>query len=185
MFQQEDASRNNFTPINGGINGDHHSADEDVTTLFQIHNKETETSAWNQYKSSRDLIRAIGKSLYVIQLEQWFETLQALGKDPRQEIHLVRSELWDSQPQTEFQQLVDFLGLASFTPPTLSSTASATTPTAAAPADTSSVVPPPAMNSETRKRLEQFFAPYNKRLKALLQEYGFNEDGDWNEPLWE
>lgn len=134
--------------------------------------KEEERKAWKDYQSKRNLAGAIGRSMYVLQLEEWFETLIAAGKRPNQEVFLLHSELWESQPHQEYQQLVEFLGLAPFTPSVLEP----------AKAYNSSSLPP--MKSETRQLLHDFFAPYNRRLAALLKKHGFNSDGHWKSPIW-
>jgi hypothetical protein len=136
-----------------------------------IQNKEEEREAWKHYQSQRNLAGAIGRSMYVLQLEEWFETMVAAGKVPKEEVFLMRSEVWEAQPYQEYQQLISFLGLAPYTPPVLN-------PQKAY--ENSRHTP---MKEETRQLLQDFFAPYNQRLAALLKQYGFN-DGDWSEPLW-
>jgi hypothetical protein len=134
--------------------------------------KEEERQAWKVYQSKRNPAGAIGRSMYVLQLEEWFETLRSVGKEPSKEMFLIRSEVWENQPQEEYQQLLKFLGLS---PTALSSFAPPTVP---------DPVHNEPMKPETKKLLHDFFEPYNQRLATLLQENGFNEDADWNKPLW-
>lgn len=134
--------------------------------------KDEERKAWKEYQTKPNLAGAIGRSMYVLQLEEWFETLSAVGKEPKQEVYLMRSESWEAQPQNEYQQVIEFLGLASFSPSTLE------------PRKTYNNTKLPPINPETRQLLEDFFAPYNRRLATLLKKYGFNDGGDWKEPLW-
>ncbi len=143
-----------------------------TTKTRQPLSKEDERKAWKDYQSKRNLAGAIGRSMYVLQLEEWFETLTAVGKEPKQEIYLMRSEVWESQPYEEYQQLLLFLGLAPFSPSTLDPRK----------AYDNSNLPP--MEQETRQMLQNFFTPYNRRLAALLKQYGFDDDGDWKDPLW-
>lgn len=134
--------------------------------------QEEERKAWKDYQSKRNLAGAIGRSMYVLQLEEWFETLIAAGKQPQQEVFLLHSELWESQPYQQYQQLVEFLGLAPFTPSLLEPEI----------AFNSSNLPP--MKTETRQLLHDFFSPYNRRLAALLKKHGFNRDDHWKSPIW-
>ena len=134
--------------------------------------QEEERKAWKDYQSQRTLAGAIGRSMYVLQLEEWFETLLAAGKQPNQEVFLLHSELWESQPYQEYQRLVEFLGLAPFAPSALDP----------AQVYNSSNLPP--MKPETRQLLYDFFVPYNRRLAALLKKHGFHRDGHWKSPIW-
>lgn len=140
--------------------------------ILMTQSKEEEREAWKRYQSQRNLAGAIGRSMYVLQLEEWFETLVAVGKVPKDEVFLIRSEVWEAQPYQEYKQLISFLGLAPYTPSVLD------------PHKAYANSHNPPMKEETRQLLQDFFAPYNQRLAVLLQQYGFNDDGDWNEPLW-
>lgn len=137
----------------------------------RLASREEEREAWKLYQSKRNLSGVIGRSLYVLQLEEWFTTLRSVGKDPSKEVFLMRSEVWEDQPHQEYQQLLDFLGLSPYIPTTFLS------PKSPDPTDL-------PMKPETKKLLEDFFEPYNRRLAKMLQENGFNQDLDWNEPLW-
>ena len=138
----------------------------------QLMSQEDERQAWKRYQSKRVPASGIGRSMYVLQLEEWFGILRDVGKEPSKEVFLMRSEVWEKQPDVEYQQLLTFLGLSPHTP--------------------SRYILPKApdphyhepMKAKTKKLLQDFFEPYNQRLVTLLQQHGFNEDGDWNQPLW-
>ena len=133
--------------------------------------REEERQAWKTYQSKRNLAGAIGRSLYVLQLEEWFETLVAVGKDPKQEALIIQSETLEAKPDQEYQRLMSFLGLPATTTP--------------ASLGQDSHVEHAEMKKETRQLLQNFFAPYNQRLVSLLTQYGFTTNGDeWQEPLW-
>ena len=134
--------------------------------------QEEERDAWRRYQSKRVPASAIGRSMYVVQLEEWFEILRSVGKEPSKEVFLIKSEVWERQPQEEYAQLLNFLGVAPHTPSSYS------LPKAPDP-----VLHEP-MKAETKKLLQDFFEPYNQRLATMLQQHGFNDDGDWNMPLW-
>ena len=120
---------------------------------------EQEDLAWNKYQHGfRQLQGGIGKSLYVLQLRHWFEAFRQAGKE--QQIHLVVTEDLNVYPQEEFTKVLQFLKLPDFQVRPFPRLEQA-----------SKNVPP--MKEETRRMLQEFFAPYNDRLLLLLQEYGF------------
>jgi Sulfotransferase family len=133
---------------------------------------EDERDAWRRYQSKRVPASAIGRSMYVVQLEEWFEILRSVGKEPSKEVFLIKSEVWERQPQEEYAQLLNFLGVAPHTPSSYS-LPKAPDPDLHEP-----------MKAETKKLLQDFFEPYNQRLATMLQQHGFNDDGHWNMPLW-
>jgi hypothetical protein len=134
--------------------------------------KEEERRAWKQYQAVRNLAGAIGRSLYVLQLQEWFDTLKDAGKDPKEHVFLLSSEQWERQPHQEYAKVVDFLGLAPHVPSTIKTPPRANT-------NTNSL---PPMTNETRQMLEEYFAPYNARLSELLvTQHGFGEG--WKD-LW-
>mmetsp|Transcript_4257 Transcript_4257/g.6463 ORF Transcript_4257/g.6463 Transcript_4257/m.6463 type:complete len:517 (+) Transcript_4257:770-2320(+) len=122
-----------------------------------------ETAAWTQYLLKSDE-HAIGRSLYVIQLRHWFKALQDIGRDPRTEFHIVRSEDLLEDVDSEYTKVLEFLGL----------------PDTELKSKTKKVVGDHTqpMNKATRKKLEDFFAPYNQQLYKLMGH------GDWG-GFWE
>ena len=105
----------------------------------------------------------IGRSLYEIQLRQWFQAFRDIGRDPKTQVHIVRSEDLKKDLQGEMKKVYAFLGLPHV--PVLRE----------AKKVVSNYDAP--MNPQTREMLENFFAPYNKRLYDML-------GGDW-EGFWD
>lgn len=144
--------------------------------LTTAHSKPVgEQEAWMKYKLERRMSGLLGRSLYVLQLQEWFEAFKRAGKDPTKEIYIVPSEQWEQQPHLEYEKLIKFLGLAEYHPIDL-----VTSNRQALASNSNTYLPP--MKDETRKMLQGFFAPYNERLFDLLGD-GFG--GYWkNRNLW-
>jgi hypothetical protein len=122
--------------------------------------QEQEDLAWYAYHTSVGEGGPIGRSLYDIQLRQWFQALRAAGKDPATDVLIVWTERLAVDPAAEVNRILQFLQL----PPSKRNQTSLASRLQAAPPD--------AINPATRQRLEQFFDPYNRRLEALLAQYG-------------
>eukprot|EP00980_Cylindrotheca_fusiformis_P020918 scaffold7942_cov111-Cylindrotheca_fusiformis.AAC.3 len=127
---------------------------------------EEEKEAWKKYQSKRNMANAIGRSLYVIQLQEWLETYKEAGKDPKKEIYIVPSEVLEQEDtfQEEYNKLLSFLRLSNVR---VSSSVK--------PRDPALSEMTEHMTAETRRTLEKFFKPYNKRLFKLLEDEGFPE----------
>jgi hypothetical protein len=106
---------------------------------------------------------AIGESLYVIQLRHWFDAFRDAGKKPQQQIRIVITEEWNVSPQEEVSKVLQFLQLPDFQVD------------AFVPSQQALQKAPPPIKEETRRMLQEFFSPYNDRLRQLLQDYGFDE----------
>lgn len=126
-----------------------------------------EEEAWRRYHSEiMSLHGAIGRSLYILQLRQWFAAYKQAGMDPDKQFLIVTTEQLQQRPQMVYSRILQFLQLPQHTltrpfPNLLSATSKQ-----------------PPMKAETRKMLKGFFAPYNDRLVQLLQEYKFL---NWNQ----
>jgi hypothetical protein len=122
--------------------------------------QDLERQAWNRYQSARTMISgAIGRSLYVLQLQEWFDTLRLAGKDPKDIVYVVPSEaLLGEDSVAEYAKLFSFLETSPSEP--------VVTRAAAASNNNNNNVPP--MKEETKQMLREFFAPYNERLANLL-----------------
>jgi Sulfotransferase domain len=110
----------------------------------------------------------IGRSLYEIQLRQWFQAIRDVGRDPKTQVYILRSEDLKKDIQGEMRKVHRFLGLPNV-------------PVQQKKELVVSSYPGP-MKNETRSMLERFFDPYNRRLYKLLVENGFGEDwiGYWD-----
>jgi hypothetical protein len=122
-----------------------------------------EKQAWRAYQTRKGgSDHPISRSLYALQLEEWFGWFQEIGRDPS-EILIIRQENLKSDPHQVLDKIVSWLNL----PPKEFQT------------DKDIMVThyTREMNPKTRKKLETFFAPYNKRLYKLL---GEEWDGVWD-----
>jgi hypothetical protein len=116
-----------------------------------------EDVAWYEYQTAA-LEGALGRGLYEIQLRQWFQALRAVGRNPADSVLIVRTELLQSDPAGQYQQILQFLGMSKF------DGASFALPVV--PANNATLLP-----SATRRKLQDFYDPYNARLTRLLQSY--------------
>jgi hypothetical protein len=139
-----------------------------------ITNMTLQDIAWFQYQQ-QSLEGAVGRSLYEVQLRQWFQALRAIGRKPSKSVLIVWSHDLIRNPQAELKRVAQFLQLV--VPPANSSTIKASTTTAAKTAaliaQINATTLSTGMNSQTRQRLDDFFRPYNMRLRANLQRFEF------------
>jgi hypothetical protein len=119
-----------------------------------------ENYAWHDYQLAT-LEGAIGRSLYHIQLRQWFQALRAVGRDPSQSVYVVRVEDLATNLQKEYSGVLQFLQLPDA--PVKSKSAWKRFRNRAAKRE--------GMDPDTRQRLDLFFAPHSKRLKSILARY--------------
>lgn len=126
-----------------------------------------EDVAWYEY-TSLTLEGAIGRSLYEIQLRQWFQAILAIGKRPKSVVFLMKASDFVREPQSLYQQLLHFLGLnetAVTLPPDVQLTLD-TIPKALQSEKEK------AMSPEFRKKLVDFYRPYQQRLPKTLEHFG-------------
>ena len=115
---------------------------------------EQEFLAWKTYLRSANSQMILGRALYAIQIEHYFEAMDRVGK-PRSDFLVIRSEDLRNDTQNAYDQVLRFLDLPSHT--LRDSSAKHETAKNASP------LPDPL-----RERLNIFFEPYNKRLYKLL-----------------
>jgi hypothetical protein len=89
----------------------------------------------------------LDRSQYVTQIRTLFELF---GRD---RVHVLDSEAFFAHPQEEFDQVLDFLGLAAWQPPSF---------------EQHNARPRAPMAATTRTRLEEHFAPFDAELSHLL-----------------
>lgn len=98
----------------------------------------------------------VGRSEYAILLERW------LRHFPREQIHVMGSELFFTEPEATFEGLAGFLGLA---------------PQPGMSFKRYNAEPRSGMDPQTMDHLDRHFAPHNEHLERLL--------GDsWRPPAW-
>ena len=120
-----------------------------------------EMSAWKAY--TRLTSNApIGRGLYAIQLRHWFQIYEANGKS-RDDFMIIQSERFRVEKSGIYREVLKFLGLDEFE---LTDEVEYNKQRYQRP-----------MAEQTRKMLEEFYAPYNKQLYELL---GDQWDGVWD-----
>ena len=77
----------------------------------QVKDLSSQTEAWRNYLSVRNVNRAIGRSLYFFQLEEWIEAYVSAGKNPSQEILILTTEDIAEDPAQKRSEILQFLGL--------------------------------------------------------------------------
>jgi len=96
------------------------------------------------------------RGMYAEQLKRYYELF------PKDQILIVKSEDWFNKPKQVFERIITFLELDCWIPKTFNKTVSIKSKI-------------PLMNDETRKKLVEFFKPYNDELYRLL-----NRDFGWD-----
>jgi hypothetical protein len=134
----------------------------------------SEKEAWKRYQAVSRSGAPLGRSMYVLQLDDWIKAYLDAGKNPAQEMIIVSSEWLEGNQSREYTKVIDFLGLA----PLNVTNDDAVVSSIVKPGPIQGVEP---MTTETRSMLRQFFKPYNRRLTKLLNDNGF--DGDWDK-IW-
>lgn len=128
----------------------------------------SERLAWQQYqrdnaKSSASSI--VGRSLYIIQLEEWYDGLRELGRDPSKEILVVRNEDMKTRPQFVMEQILSWLAGSPQHVSQRQYSSRMITQSNATP-----------ISEAVHQQLRQFFEPYNQRLYRLI---GWGSDMQW------
>jgi hypothetical protein len=121
---------------------------------------------WSNYVTSLlpNVASAIfAKSMYPIQLEQWIVALQDhYGVDGKEHLLVLENEQMSQTLPDVYAQVLDFLGMEPHILPT--------DPLGKAKGDY--VAPMEMEDTTVRKRLEEFFGPYNRQLDELLTNHG-------------
>lgn len=134
-----------------------------------------ERQGWLRYQSSINRAlqdRAFVRSMYALQLEDWYRNLRAIGKDPETDLRIVLSR--DAQSNVSVvEDLLRWLGIRSRNlPPLLNATNTTTTSTLSTEAKIKTSMVTTYSSSPIPQGLElwlkSFFRPYNERLYRLL-----------------
>ena len=115
--------------------------------------------------------RPLARSLYAIQLEEWFQNLRAVGKDPTACVKIVLSDDFDRQSDHVVNDVIEWLGLPSSSPTLPERQQQQQQQQRKLPKNPKGMVTTytsAPMKPETRQKLEHLFAPYNRRLYKLL-----------------
>lgn len=122
-----------------------------------------ERDAWREYQKHPAGERYVSRSLYAFQIEEWFEALRLIGRDPAECVLIVREEDMKRDGQALSNRIFKWLGLE---PHDVHAGTKAMATTYSS-----------ELTKETRKFLEEFMAPYNQRLYKLL---GKEWEGIWD-----
>ena len=164
-----------------------------------------EDEAWGKYQSSIGVPSslgsashgAIGRSMYAITLRHWITAYKKSGKTIPESIHIIRTEDLETNFQHEYDKALQFLHLSPHDLLSQSSAGLATTKSTSTGSRTVNNIPSDLfakkigatknyqqqpMKAETRQKLKDFFAPYNRRLYKLIeQEFGVST---WSDKHW-
>jgi hypothetical protein len=125
-----------------------------------------EDVAWYEYQTAT-VAGAIGRSMYAIQIRQWLQALRMAGQNPAEQVLIVRTDHVAIDPAAAYARVLRFLHL-----PDQSLHKMRESPSVAVTHQTRPISP------ETRKRLETFYRPYNRRLKRLIRQYGISSTAE-------
>jgi len=143
----------------------------------------SEREAWRKYKSSRNNVKnvgAIGRSLYVFQLEEWIQAYISAGKIPSEEMIILTTEDIEEDTERKYSDLITFMGLTAYdNKPEKNGNSTADSISSTLKKALAQKTNTEPMSDETRTMLRKFFKPYNKRLTDLLTSNGF--EGNWDE----
>lgn len=119
-----------------------------------------EQNAWKSYLDlgvQQNFEGPIGRSLYIIQIEAWFQALIEIGRDPETEFMVVHNVDLHDKPDDTYNRVLWWLELPSFHLDDYNERMTTTYTL-------------PEMKHETFLMLKEFFKPYNERLQILLGE---------------
>ena len=123
-----------------------------------------ERQAWTKYQTLLEHSEGpVGRSLYILQFQEWYDALREIGRDPEADILVVRSEEMKANPDDVYQEILWWLELPSYSLPEYKS--SMVTKYRTGP-----------LSEEMNNLLERLFEPYNQRLFQLL---------GWDSDTWE
>lgn len=128
-----------------------------------------EDVAWYDYQTA-SVAGGIGRSMYVVQIRQWIAAFRQVGRDSAEALLIVRTDRVAANPGAEYERVLKFLRL----PPHVLQAQKLSMPVTVTHQTR-------RVSAETRQRLEDFFLPYNRRLKSLMRLYGVSscaEDDD-------
>jgi hypothetical protein len=123
--------------------------------VLEAQTKEEERLAWKKYQRRPNSNQIIGRGLYVMQIEQYFEAMDRAGK-PRSDLLLLQSEEFRGNRQHEYDKVLDFLSLPPHRLANLTDE------------HTTNKQLTTLMPDAIREKLKDLYRPYNERLYRLL-----------------
>ncbi|KAI2491419.1 [heparan sulfate]-glucosamine 3-sulfotransferase-like protein [Fragilaria crotonensis] len=80
---------------------------QDEVARKEFYGSQEERHAWTTYQSLVGRSEApVGRSLYILQLQEWFSALEEIGRDPLSDVLVVRNEDMKNAPDDVFQQVL-------------------------------------------------------------------------------
>jgi hypothetical protein len=131
--------------------------DWNIVDFDSFAGSEVEMLAWKHYvRNPQNSHYLVGRGLYAIQLQHWYQAMQHAGK-PASDLIIIQSEKLLNSTKSVFNDIIQFLELPPFAL------------TNAAPrhvTNRKSTLPP--MPESIRETLEKLYEPYNRRLYKML-----------------
>jgi hypothetical protein len=120
-----------------------------------------EYKAWLEYAENPGVIDLnVARGMVAVPLSHWFKTLNEMGRDPKEEIMVVRYDDLKIDPNATLNKIYRWLGIPEvnvpFQKPKMVSSYGGRT-----------------MSETTRLHLEKFYRPYVERLYNLLEGHDF------------
>lgn len=134
---------------------------QDKLPLAEFRGSQEEARAWKAY-TRLGTHAPIGRGLYAIQLRQWFEAFRRANK-PLDDVLVIQSEAMRKDPAGVYKNVLKFLGLPN--EPLLDKEEKLVGEYHS------------SIKNETRRMLEEFYAPYNQELYDII--------GDGWEGVWD
>jgi hypothetical protein len=130
-----------------------------------------EHQAWLRYAEGQAVDLNVARGMLAVPLSHWFRTLQQMGRDPREEILVVRYDDMKNDPNVTLNKIYRWLDI----------------PEVKVPSQAPKMVSrygERTMNETTRLHLEKFYRPYVERLYNLLEGHDFERwDADYLQDL--
>ena len=111
---------------------------------------------------------AIGRGIYCIQLFQWFKALIDMGRDPTKDLLIVHTQDLSRDPQSVLDRVHAWLGLPPHAVRDLRKHM------------VTNYTNSSVLNDDTRRRLETFYAPFNKQLSRMLSDDSWDRAWDYS-----
>jgi hypothetical protein len=132
--------------------------------------RDEERLAWKRYQRRPNSNMVVGRGLYVLQLLDYYETMDAYNKS-RSDMLVLQSERFRRHQQSEYNVVLQFLAL----PPHLLKNVTGNVHATLHKNESTSTMP-----SRIKEHLKIIYQPYNERLYKLL---GWRKDLRWDETI--
>lgn len=138
--------------------------------VFAASNRDEERLAWKRYQRRPNSNMIVGRGLYVLQLLDYYEAMDAINK-PRSDMLVLQSERFRRHQQSDYHIVLKFLNLP---PHALQNVTGYVHATEHSEESASS------MPATIKENLREIYKAYNERLYTLLQ---WRQDLRWDETL--